>query len=202
VLAVQGDTEVLSWIEGESGPAAWQKVVPEYGLRAWAAFLRRYHDTVRDYQPSADSVWSDCTGGCAPGEVVCHGDFGPWNGVWRGTDLVGLIDWDHAGPRPPSSDLLYALEYTAPFRDDDECVHWLGYPSPPDRRQRIEIFCDAYGTAVPADVVGQVVQQQESVMGRCERLARRGVEPQATWVRQGYLETLRARISWSKNVKL
>jgi aminoglycoside phosphotransferase (APT) family kinase protein len=202
VLAVEADAEVLSWIEGESGPAAWPKVVPEHGLRAWAEFLRRYHDAVRRYRPSENSVWSDGIGGCGPGELVCHGDFGPWNGVWRGAVPVGLIDWDHAGARPPSSDLLYALEYVAPFRDDTDCVRWLGYPSPPDRRRRIEIFCDAYGIEVPEDVVGQVVEQQELTMRRCERLARRGVEPQATWVRQGHLETLRARIDWSKSLKL
>ena len=202
LLAFEADAEVLSWIEGESGPAAWPKVVPEHGLRAWAEFLRRYHDAARRYRPSEESVWSDSIGGCGPGELVCHGDFGPWNGVWQGDAPVGLIDWDHAGPRPPSSDLLYALEYVAPFRDDTDCVRWLGYPSPPDRRRRIEIFCDAYGIEVPEDVVGQVVQQQELIMRRCQRLARQGVEPQATWVGQGHLETLRARIDWSKSLKL
>jgi aminoglycoside phosphotransferase (APT) family kinase protein len=202
VLAVEDDTEVLSWIDGDSGPTAWAKVVPENGLRAWAAFLRRYHDTVERYRPPSNSVWSDSTGGCASGEIVCHGDFGPWNSVWRGNEVVGLIDWDHAGPRPPSSDLFYALEYAVPFRSDEECVQWLHYPSPPDRRRRIEVFCEAYGMEAPTDVVDQVIGQQQSVLGRFERLARRGVEPQATWVRQGYAETLRARISWSKSLKL
>ena len=202
LLAFETDAEVLSWIEGESGSAAWPKVVPEHGLRAWAEFLRRYHDAVRRYRPSGDSVWSDGVGGCGPGELVCHGDFGPWNGVWQGAVPVEVIDWDHAGPRPPSSDLLYALEYVAPFRDDTDCVRWLGYPSPPGRRRRIEIFCDAYGIEVPEDVVGQIAQQQELIMRRCQRLARQGIEPQATWVRQGHLETLRARIDWSKSLKL
>jgi aminoglycoside phosphotransferase (APT) family kinase protein len=163
--------------------------------------IRRYHDIVADCRPPADSVWSDSIGGCASGEIVCHGDFGPWNGVWQGHEPVGLIDWD-ADPQPSSSDLCYALEYTAPFRNNDECVRWLGYPAAPDRRRRIEVFCDAYGIDVPKDVVDQVVKEQESVMGRCERLARRGIEPQATWVRQGYLETLRARIEWSTSLDL
>jgi aminoglycoside phosphotransferase (APT) family kinase protein len=121
----------------------------------------------------------------------------PWNGVWRGEQVVGLIDFDHARPAPPIFDIAYALEYAAPFRDDAECLRWLRYPGPPDRRRRIEIFCDAYGIAVPGDIVDRVAWQQRLVMRNCETLARQGIEPQATWVRGGYLDTVRARIDWT-----
>lgn len=202
VLSTKGDLEVLSWIEGESGPDGWAKVVPEDGLRRWARFLRRYHDSIGGYRPSADSMWSSGTGTCSPGQVVCHGDFGPWNGVFQGDDIVGLIDWDHARPAQPLFDVAYALEYAAPFRDDEECVRWLRYTSRPDRRRRIEIFCDAYGIAVPDDVVACVIEQQRSILSTCEALGRRGVEPQATWIRAGHLDVLRARIEWTKSVQL
>jgi aminoglycoside phosphotransferase (APT) family kinase protein len=202
VLAVSRPTEVLSWIPGESGAAGWDRVVPEAGLRRWAAFLRRYHDTVAGYRPPADSVWSSRTGTCGPGEIVCHGDFGPWNAVWRGDEVAGLIDWDHARPAAPLFDVAYALEYAVPFRDDAACTRWLRYPEPPDRRRRAEVFCDAYGIAVPADVTGLVARQQREVMRTCIALARRGVEPQATWVRQGYLDEVRDRIEWTESLSL
>ena len=112
-------------------PTAGRTSVPETGLRRWARFLRRYHDAVAGYRPPASSVWSSGTGTCAPGEIICHGDFGPWNGVWRDGEVAGLIDWDHARPAPPLFDVAYALEYAAPFRDDTECVRWLRYPAPP-----------------------------------------------------------------------
>jgi Phosphotransferase enzyme family len=104
-------------------------------------------------------VWSSGQGICAPGEIICHGDFGPWNTVWRDGDIAGLIGWDHARPAPPLFDVAYALEYAAPFRDNEECVRRLRYPAPPDRR-RIEVFCDAYGIAVPADIGALVAKQQ------------------------------------------
>lgn len=201
LIRAEGDEEVLSWIDGESGASGWAKIVPEAGLRDWASFLRRYHDAVAGYCPPHESAWSSGPGGCGPGEIVCHGDFGPWNGVWRGGQIVGLLDFDHARPAPPLFDLAYALEYAAPFRDDAECLRWLGYREPPDRRRRIDVFCEAYGAAVP-DVVDRVAEQQRFVLERCEALGRQGIEPQATWIRDGYLKTVRNRIRWTESLRL
>jgi hypothetical protein len=51
-LGINSGRELLTWIDGESGPAGWAKIVPESGLRGWAAFLRRYHDAVSGYHPA------------------------------------------------------------------------------------------------------------------------------------------------------
>lgn len=70
--------------------------------------------------------------------MICHGDFGPWNVVWQGHLPVGLIDWDFAHPAARLHDVAYALQYVAPFRDDAECLRWLHFPEPPNRRRRLE----------------------------------------------------------------
>ena len=201
-ISIEGETEILTWIDGESGPAGWAKIVPESGLRRWAAFLRRYHEAVAGYRPPSGAAWSSGPGASAPGEIICHGDFGPWNGVWHGDHIAGLIDFDHARPAPPLFDIAYALEYAAPFRSDNECLNWLRYPQPPDRRRRIEIFCDAYGVPVPTDITGRVAWQQRLILRNCQALASQGIEPQASWVREGYLDTIRARIDWTRSVRL
>jgi len=77
---------------------------------------------------------------------------------------------------------------------------WLRYPQPPDRRRRIKIFCDAYGIPVPGDIAGRVAWQQRLVLQHCQALAGQGIEPQATWVREGYLDTIRARINWTESL--
>jgi len=130
------------------------------------------------------------------------GDFGPWNGVWHGERIAGLIDFDHARPAPPVFDIAYALEYAAPCRDDFECLRWLRYPQPPGRRRRIEIFCDGYGIAVPQDIASRVAWQQRLVLQHCQALASHGIEPQATWVREGYVDTVRARINWTESLQI
>jgi hypothetical protein len=94
------------------------------------------------------------------------------DGVWRGGEIVGLLDFDHARPAPPLSD-----------------------------RRRIDVFCEAYGVVV-LNVVDRVAEQQRFVLERCEALGRQGIEPQATWIRDGYLETVRDRIRWTESLRL
>ncbi len=172
------------------------------GLRQWAGFLRRYHDVVAAYRPGPDSEWACGAGTCGPGQIICHGDFGPWNTVWRSDEIVGLIDWDLAMPALPVFDVACALEYSAPFRPDEECVARLRYAKAPDRRRRIEVFCDAYEIEVPDNVAAIVADQQRQTAALCAALGRRGVEPQATWMSQGYLDELEARIAWTKSVAI
>jgi hypothetical protein len=190
---VTGDYEELTWIEGESGSDAWSKVVAEDGLRKWAAFLRRYHDAVADYRPPHEAVWSRVTGG----GFVCHGDPGPWNTVWLGDEIVAFIDFDHAHPGSALDDIVYSLEFGAPFRDDATCVAQMRYPAPPDRRRRIEVFCDAYGMSAPAGLATLVADRQLQDLQLVSNLAGRGIEPQVTWVRDGHLDEIRQRIAWT-----
>ena len=179
--------EVLTYLEGDSGPNGWAKVVDPAGLVAMAELLRDYHAAVRSYRP----------GGIGLDEVICHGDFGPWNLVWQGTRPVGILDWDHARAAPARHDVAYALEYVTPFRDDDTCLRWLRYPSPPDRPGRLARFAHAYGLTSTDGLVDEVLHQQRTVAARTRRLAAEGHQPQAEWLRTGVLDETDARIRWS-----
>jgi hypothetical protein len=95
-------------------------------------------------------------------------------------------------------DVAYALEYVAPFRDDADCLRWLHYPAPPDRRSRLEVFCSAYGLTSTAGIVDAVIARQQDNAALVHRLAEQGHEPQATWVSDGLLTELDNRIEWSK----
>ena len=141
---IPGTSGSDGFVEGrERGGDSWFAVVPDDGLRRFAQFLRDYHDAVATYVPAADAVWVTGSRRCAAGEIVCHGDFGPWNVVWdRGTP-VGLIDWDFAHPGPARDDVSYALRFAAPFVDDEQAARWMRYPAPPHRAHRIDIFLQA-----------------------------------------------------------
>jgi hypothetical protein len=191
-------TEILTYIEGRSGKDAWAEVADDAGLARFARLLRAYHDAVAGFRPPAGAVWMTSREELQPGQVVCHGDFGPWNVVWRDGRPVGILDWDCAGPGLAIDDVAYAIEYTAPFRDDDTCVRWLAYEQPPDRRRRIATFAEAYGLETTEGLVDHVIRVQRAGIDRVRMVAARSLEPQSGWVAEGHLDELAARAAWSE----
>ncbi|WP_375430701.1 phosphotransferase enzyme family protein [uncultured Friedmanniella sp.] len=196
-LGIADGVETLSFLDGEAGPACWPHQATERGLRSAARLLRRIHDASRGWTPP-DAQW-----GIPPqpgAEVICHGDPGPWNMVWRDGEAVGIFDWDFAHPAPAMNDVAYALEYVTPFRGDQEALRWLGFTRPPRRARRMALFVEAYGgiSSPLPQLVDAVIRHQVAVIQVDRDLAVRGIEPQRTWVADGHLETLQGHVDWSR----
>lgn len=194
-LGIEDGVETLGYLEGHSGGDGWFHQHDDHGLRSAARLLRRIHDASVGWRPPADAVW-----GAAPADgpelVLCHGDPGPWNFVWRDHEAVGLLDWDFLHPGPRTSDVAYALRWFAPCRDDDLALEWHHFPTVPDRRARIRAFLDAYGPLPAFDVMEAVIAGAEGTMTREAELAAQGREPQRTWVAEGSLDRQRAEVRW------
>lgn len=190
--------EVLSYIDGQSGVDGWSKIVTDEGLRKFAKLLRDYHNAIADYAPPDDAVWACATGVPGNGQIMCHGDFGPWNIVWQGDEPVGIVDWDLVVPAEPRFDVLYALEYSAPFRDNENAIKWHHFSEVPNRKHRINIFAEAYGLAELGDMVTDVAAMQRQVAVFEKQLAERGLQPQADWVANGDLEAIEQRALWTE----
>jgi Ser/Thr protein kinase RdoA (MazF antagonist) len=93
--------DVLTWIDGETftdrgqmHPYIGDPQVPvtfmDEQVAAVMRLLRRYHDTFGD-------------------DVICHGDFGPWNIVWRQGLPFAVIDFDNVYRGDAADDVAYAL---------------------------------------------------------------------------------------------
>lgn len=190
--------EVLSYFEGESGKEGWKQITSDEGLIKYAKFLRTYHDAVKDYKPSHSLQWANGAKGLKPGQVICHGDFGPWNIVWSEGEPIGLLDWDLAHPNTPEYDILYALEYSAPFRDDKATLEWHHFKAVPDRKRRVKIFLEAYGTPPIEDVAAKVAAMQREVNQFAKNLAKKGVQPQADWLANGELDRAEDQSRWTE----
>ena len=193
-LSLNEETEVLRYIDGESGGDGWKNQHDEQGLRSAAQLLRRIHDASADWLPPEDAVFD------APprprGDVFVHGDPGPWNFVWRDGEAIGLIDWDFLHPAPRIDDVAYALLWFAPMRDDEASLEWHHFPHVPDRRARIDAFLDAYGMPADFDVADAVVRRRQATIEHVRFLADQEQEPQRTWVAEGILEVEAAEINW------
>jgi hypothetical protein len=191
-------TDLLSFIHGASGSDGWAPVVDEEGLAACARLLYAYHEAVAEWRPAVDPTWFDRSVGTGgTGQLVCHGDFGPWNIVWNGTTPVGLLAFEYARPADPLDDVAYALEYVVPFRDDATCLRWHRFTKPPDRRRRLRVFAEAYGLPSVEGLVDRVIMSQREHVELVRRLADREDRRQVDLVASGYLLELRERVQWS-----
>jgi hypothetical protein len=194
-LSLNEETEVLRYIDGESGGDGWKNQHDEQGLRSAAQLLRRIHDASADWVPPQDAVFNTPPS-AAGGDVFVHGDPGPWNFVWRDGQAIALIDWDFLRPAARIDDVAYALLWFAPMRDDESSLEWHHFPEVPDRRARIDAFLEAYGMPGDVDVAEAVIRRRQATIEHVRFLADQGVEPQRTWVAQGGLEDEAAEIRW------
>ena len=188
--------EVLAWIEGNPAWRPWPSVLlGSDGVIELGRTLRVYHDIVRAFDPGEDAVWRSGPARLGPDEIVLHGDFAPWNTVWRGSSLVGVIDWDMAEPGLPIVDLAFLALHVVPLRSDARAA-LAGFASPPDRRARLATLCDTYGGFSVAQVIEAVASFHERDRRRTVGWGREGREPWATFLARGELATIEDDAGW------
>lgn len=141
-LRING-TEVVSFIEGEvSNYPLSAAARSETALVSAAQMLRRYHEATLGFGGINDTVSVWMLPSREPRQVMCHGDFAPYNVVLRGETAVGMMDFDCAHPGPREWDLAYGLyRWTAFHHPDTDGVFGTLDEQVPRARQ----FCLAYG---------------------------------------------------------
>jgi Ser/Thr protein kinase RdoA (MazF antagonist) len=167
--------EVLSFVPGEvASSSSWELGRPtpmppgtlaDGVLVEVGTLIRELHDAARDFVPE-QPVWREHDRPFAPGEIVCHGDLGPHNTIYREGRPVTFIDWDGARPSLPELEAAQAAWWFVPLADTDH-LRAVGFAELPDVPSRLRLFCDAYGLA-GADRILWLLQQ--TVQRSAERL--------------------------------
>ena len=160
--------EVLSYLPGEVVDLA---EVTDARLASAAAWVARFHAAVADLRPGPVR-WRFTERDLAPGEIVCHHDATLYNMLVAGPgadEIVGVVDWDVAGPGVPIDDLAI--------------LAWSGAPcyrvaDPAEAARRLRVATDAY--AAQAAVSGGPVAPGPVALARhigprmtasCDRIA-------------------------------
>ncbi|CAL9562986.1 hypothetical protein SUDANB95_04635 [Actinosynnema sp. ALI-1.44] len=126
--------EVLDFLPGEAGTSADR--VPDRALVGAAKLLRRVHDATAPLPDKTSWRWQLPV--VEPVEVVCHGDFAPYNCVFRDGGTTGVFDFDAAHPGPRSWDLAHAVYRFAPLSTSDAA-------DAGEQARRARLFLDSYG---------------------------------------------------------
>lgn len=129
--------QVLTFIEGEvshSPPFA----LSDAQLASATKLVRDYHDaTARSFLRDGQ-------------EVICHGDLGPHNTVFRGDAAVGLIDWNgDVAPGRRAVDFAHAVWCFADLTEVAVPVD--------EQARKARLMCDAYPGMTPAVVVSELI---------------------------------------------
>lgn len=185
--------EVLTYLPGRVADIGAEP--PEPLLVDAMRWLRRFHQAVAGFQHPGPWRFFDPAG--SPGDIVCHHDFAPYNvsvgSSPTGDRVVGVFDWDVAGPGTPVQDLAFAAWNWVPL--------WRELPDAV-AASRLRLMAEAYGDTVGAsEILAAVAPRIEGLIAGIRagqaagepgmvNLARIG-EPAMS---EGALASLRARL--------
>ena len=153
LLGIEGDREVLTFIDGDvANDPYWQPRhghrLPPYArtgqaLRGAAKLIRQLHSAAAAFQPTI-TCYRFHPDPPKAGEIVSHGDLGPWNTVYQYGIPIAFIDWDAAQPVNPLADLAGAAWTFVPLAPPGQLAE-AGFDPLPDLPTRLRTFLDAYG---------------------------------------------------------
>lgn len=168
--------EIVSFISGEVSNYPLSKAAASMeALISAAQLLRTYHDVSASFinELQGDEIWM--LSPQEPAEVVCHGDFAPYNVVLHGNKAVAIIDFDTAHPAPRIWDIAYALYRWAPLIHPNNPD---GFGTEQEKFKRAHLFCDAYGLSKEnrAGLIQLVIERLESLVNFMQSEADSGNE--------------------------
>jgi hypothetical protein len=178
-LGTEGDTEILTYLEGESAYLPGRPgAIPEPGwaltdqaMISVARLLRRFHDASVSFDPTG-LPWQRAVPDGWAGSRVTHNDTHPANVIFQNGVATGLIDFDLAGPGTVPFELAVAACFWVPIRAESDIA---------DARrsrlwERFRLFLDGYGAPVEtrAEVVRALGAANEWIFGIIREAAERG----------------------------
>lgn len=192
----ENNREILSFIHGETAvefPRLKSYMMTDKVLFDIANILKNFHDISTFLKRDINDEWMLSYPGTLPIEVICHNDFAPYNVVFSGGKVNGIIDFDTACPGPRIWDIAYTLYTFVPlgrFVYDPDCDVLTNYESNKhanSRKKRIAIFLNAYGMNQPNDLIDQIVFRLETLCNTLITKANDGDEAFKKMIDEGHL---------------
>lgn len=163
VLGFDAQTrEVLTYLPGHVIDIESALLTPEQ-LHEMLAWTRRFHDAVAGFEHPGPWRYPPVLGAT----LIGHNDIAPYNACFDGDQLVGVFDWDMAGPTTPVMELAFIAWNCVPlWRDIGDAASL----------ERLQLICAAYGHVSPAEVIEAVPDRIQRMLAWIPHGAARGDE--------------------------
>jgi hypothetical protein len=156
--------EVLSYIEGYTSGSMvnWPGSLWSDGLLAHVGkAVAAYHRAVSDFVPEGVAHWQYRPRQLEQGEIICHHDFAPYNAVFNGDRLLGIIDWDGAGPGTVREEIAFLAWQWVPLGPSD-IKSKIGCNPEIDEVARLRLLLASYGYEDRAGLINSVIERAET----------------------------------------
>jgi hypothetical protein len=190
--------EILSYIEGDTSAAVTPWPGPLWSdalLGDVGRTVAAYHRAVADFVPDADARWQYRPRALEPGEIICHHDFAPYNAVFDDHQLLGIIDWDGAGPGTIQEELAFLAWQWVPLVPPD-LKEQVGCDPDIDEGARLRLLLDSYGYESRGGLIDAVTVRIEISRSGIEERAAAGDLPYVSLRDEGYTRGMERTIQY------
>jgi len=195
--------EILEFLPGEAATRPWPpQLLEDGGLVQAATMLKRYHALVKEFRPPENAEWRIGKVPLKHGQIIRHGDLGPWNMLWQDDELTGLIDWDFAEPGKAITDLAQMAYYCVPLRGEEGWQE-AGFIERPDLLHRFNVVCETYGQFMANEVLDELQNWLYEELRRVRELGgEKKLEPWASFFQRGDDAEILKDLAWLKEAQI
>ncbi len=142
--------EVLTYLPGRVVDVDTELLTPGQIL-AVTRWTRTFHDAVVGFRH--DGPWRYFP--VPEATLIGHNDIAPYNVCFDGDELVGVFDWDMAGPTTRLGELAFIAWNCVPL--------WRDLPATV-AVQRLALIADGYGGVTPREILHAVPPRIEAIL--------------------------------------
>ena len=141
LIKIDEKYEYTEYINGEMiHPKKWT----DDGLYEIGKLLKKLHEAAKVFYSQHTLNWKTWyLRELGKPDICSHCDIAPWNIITKNNKIIGIVDWECAGPIDPMVELARVC-WLFPQLHDDDIGKMYDLPSPEKRGEQIKIILDAY----------------------------------------------------------
>jgi thiamine kinase-like enzyme len=191
---VKNGMEIVSFLEGQVYHEPLPEIFGEESMIISAAeLLAKFHGYSAQYLPSITEKCTWMLPSKQPTEIICHGDFAPYNTVIVNHKASAIIDFDTLHPGSKLWDVAYAVYRWVPFVNEAE--ENFG-----ENMKKVRLFLDAYGLDKKsrAYLIPVLIERLQSLMAFMQSEAELGNIDFQKNIEAGHMRKYRDDIAYLK----